>query len=343
MIGDVLTSSILFELLREKYPNAQLDYLINSNTFPVVEGNPYIDSFIFYTKEVQASKKALYKLGRLINKEKYDVLIDVYSKLSSNLITLLSGAKSKISYFKYYSAWIYDHNIHRKTATESEAGLAIINRLQLLGPLEIVEKPVHPKIYLTQKEIADSKKLLQSKGVSFKRPLFMISVLGSGIRKTYPFKYMAKVLDTLVENTKGQLLFNYIPNQLKDAQSILNLCSEETKKHIYFDISGKDLREFLAITAHCDALIGNEGGAVNMAKAIHIPTFAIYAPWIDKATWNVFEDSHNIAVHLNDYKPKLFNNKPIKLLKKEVFVLYNIFEPELFENELKKFLHSLEN
>ncbi len=37
MIGDVLTSSILFEALRLKYPNAQLDYLINEHTFPVVQ------------------------------------------------------------------------------------------------------------------------------------------------------------------------------------------------------------------------------------------------------------------------------------------------------------------
>ena len=40
MIGDVLTSSILFEVLRAKYPNAQLDYLVNSHTLPVIENNP---------------------------------------------------------------------------------------------------------------------------------------------------------------------------------------------------------------------------------------------------------------------------------------------------------------
>ena len=57
MIGDVLTTSILFELLRKKYPDAQLDYLINSHTYPVVENNPFIDSFVFFTKEEETSKK----------------------------------------------------------------------------------------------------------------------------------------------------------------------------------------------------------------------------------------------------------------------------------------------
>ena len=125
-------------------------------------------------------------MGKQIKKEQYDVLIDVYSKLSSNIISILSGAKTKISYHKNYSSWVYDHNIKRKIKTESKAGLAIVNRLQLLEPLDIAEEPLHPKIYLAQKEISDSKKLLQREGVNFKKPLFMISVLGSGGNKTYP-------------------------------------------------------------------------------------------------------------------------------------------------------------
>ena len=168
----------------------------------------------------------------------------------------------------------------------------------------------------------------------------MISVLGSGINKTYPFRYMAQIIDTLVENTNGQLLFNYIPNQLKDAESILNLCSKETKKNIYFDISGNDLREFLAITTHCDALIGNEGGAVNMAKALNIPTFAIYSPWINKAAWSIFEEgSTNKSVHLKDFKPHLYSQiKHPKELKSQFENLYIEFKPDLFFANLEEFL-----
>ena len=42
-IGDVLTSSILCEAIREYYPKYEIHYLINENTLPVVENNPYID------------------------------------------------------------------------------------------------------------------------------------------------------------------------------------------------------------------------------------------------------------------------------------------------------------
>ena len=85
MIGDVLTSSILFEALRKRYPEAQLDYLINSHTFPVVQNNPNIDNFVLFTKEIENSKTKLLKFSKSIRHMQYDIVIDAYSKLSSNI------------------------------------------------------------------------------------------------------------------------------------------------------------------------------------------------------------------------------------------------------------------
>ncbi len=337
MIGDVLTSSILFEALRAKYPNAQLDYLINEHTFPVVEHNPFIDNYIFFTKEAESSKRILLKLAKAVKKSNYDIIIDVYSKLSSNLITVFSNAKTKISYHKHYSTLLYHHNIKRQQNTNEKDGLAIFNRLQLLQPLGIEINSIKPKIYLSESEIINSKLFLEKHNVDLSKPLFMISVLGSGDNKTYPFPYMAKVIDAIVEKTQGQILFNYIPKQEEQAKAILNLCNSETKKHIKFNVFGKSLREFLAITHYCNALIGNEGGAINMAKALGIRTFAIYSPWIDKASWNLFEDENNVSVHLKDYKPELYT-KHEKKYKKEASTLYDQFKPSLYIDKLEGFL-----
>lgn len=339
MIGDVLTSSVLFEALRERYPKAQLDYLINSHTFPVVENNPFIDNFIFFTPEVEKSKRALWSLAKSVKKEQYNVVVDVYSKISSNLISALSGAKTKISYYKHYSTFIYDHNIKRTNQTHEVCGLAIVNRLQLLEPLDVFITSAKPKIYLTSEELETSKQFLISNGISFGKPLIMISVLGSGSNKTYPFEYMAQVIDQIVATTDGQILFNYIPKQEADAQAIFNLCKPETQNHIYLNLFGKSLREFLALTAHCHALIGNEGGAVNMAKALNIKTFTIFSTWIDKDTWNIFEEKTvNESVHLKDYKPELYKGKTEKDMKPHAMELYHKFTPDLFDGKLNRFL-----
>ena len=339
MIGDVLTSSILFDELRQKFSNARLDYLINEHTLPVVKQHPNIDNFILFTKEHEASKSALIVFARSLRSENYDIVIDVYSKISSNIITYFTKAKTRISYYKHYSTFIYNYNIKRNTEAKTIAGLAIENRLQLLEPLGIKADFGIPKIYLTDNEIEASKTVLKQYNISLSKPLFMISVLGSGSNKTYPFSYMAKIIDTISMETEGQILFNYIPNQLSDAKAIYDLCNAKTKSHIYIDVFGKNLREFLAITHHCTALIGNEGGAINMAKALNIKTFSIFSPWIDKKTWSTFEDgTQHVSVHLKDFKPELYEQTTVKKMKNKAAILYEKFFPALFHDKLVLFL-----
>lgn len=343
MIGDVLTSSILFEAIKKEYPNYELHYLINTHTFPVVQNNPFIDNFIFYTPEIEKSNIKLLNFALSIRKEKFDIIIDAYSKLSSNLITALSGSKTKISKFKHYTAFIYTHAVKYKNVPITKAGLAIENRLLLLDPIdkELSKNSIKAKIYLTHSERENAKKILDKSNIDLNRPIFMISVLGSGSNKTYPLEYMAKVIDNIVKKTSAQILFNYIPNQIKDTQTIFNHCKKVSQDHIFMDVFASDLRGFLALTSYCNALIGNEGGAVNMAKALEIPTFSIFSPWIDKNTWSIFEDEQNVSVHLKDFKPEIYGNRKEKKLKKEALSLYNEFKPSYFINELEKFLDTI--
>ncbi|MDW5288807.1 glycosyltransferase family 9 protein [Formosa sp. PL04] len=340
MIGDVLTSSILFEILRKEYPNATLHYLINANTFSVVEHNPYIDNFIIFPKTAEKNTKALFKFAKDIQHHEFDIVIDVYSKLSSKIISYYTKGKTRISYHKWYSEWIYTETVKRSKKAKTSAGLAIENRIQLLTPLvKALPEFIKPKIYLTHPEIEQSKQFLESNGLNLNETVFMIGVLGSGDSKSYPLKYMAEVIDTIVEATKAQILFNYIPSQLSQAQQIFDACKPETKNYIFFNVYGKSLREFLGILHHCGAIIGNEGGAINMAKALNIKTFTIFSPWIDKETWSIFEDStNNVSVHLKDYQPELYGAKHEKDLKKESLSLYKKFTPNYFKNVLINFL-----
>ncbi|WP_038527722.1 glycosyltransferase family 9 protein [Formosa agariphila] len=341
MIGDVLTSSILFEALKKEYPNATLHYLINGNTFSVVEHNPYIDNIVLFPSEAEKNTKALITFAKALSTENFDVIIDVYSKLSSNIISYYSKAKTKISYHKWYSNWIYSKTIKRTTKANTEAGLAIENRLQLLKPLiKDVPEVIKPKIYLTASEIEHSKQFLLTNGLNLEKPIFMIGVLGSGESKSYPLTYMSAVIDTIVQITNAQILFNYIPPQLDLAQQIFDACKPETQKHIFFTVYGKSLRSFLGILSQCQAIIGNEGGAINMAKALNIKTFTIFSPWIDKETWSIFEDkTTNVSVHLKDYLPEIYKSKPEKYLKKDSLELYKKFTPEYFKNTLIDFLN----
>lgn len=340
MLGDVLVSSIICNNLRKAYPIAQIDYLVNKSTIPVLEGNPNIDTIIIFEDQYRESKINLLRFLFSIREKKYDIVIDVYGKLESNLTVLFSGAKTKIGFYKNYSNFLYTKTIREIKVPTTNSGLAIENRLNLIESFLINHKLENkPKIYLTPTEIENGKSILKEYQIDFSKKIYMIGVLGSGLNKTYPFDYMAKILDFIVSNTNATLLFNYIPSQLVEAKKIFDLCSPTTQINIKIELIPASIREFLAITYHCNALIGNEGGAVNMAKAIDKPTFTIFSPWIIKEAWNSFEDEKNtVSVHLKDFKSAVYGDKTAKEMKKQAMELYGEFTPDLIFSKLNDYL-----
>ena len=342
-IGDVLTSTILANNLKLKYPNAIIDYMCYSNCVDVLINNPNISNIIVLEEKVRKNYFSLFKFIFKIRSSKYDAVIDAYSKLETNLITLFSGAKYKISYKKGYSNIFYNYNFERlKNGTKSEIGLAIINRLGLLKPLmneEITD--YKPKIFLTDTEIESAKKLLLSFPLKSEKPTFMIGILGSEWYKTYPFEKMAELLDNIVETTDANLLFNYIPKQKEDAKKVFDLCKPATQNRIFFDLYATDLRSFLGLLSQCDALIGNEGGSVNMAKALFIPTFSLFSPSVDKETWQIFEDEKNVSIHLKDLKPEIYTEFDEKYIKEHTFKYFEEYPIDLIKEKLKVFFQTI--
>ncbi len=340
MIGDVLVSSIICNNLRTAYPDAQIDYLVYESTTPVLEGNLNINNIILFKAEHKNSKLAFFKLALQLRKENYDLIIDAYSKMESWLLVLLNGAKRRISYKKVGRDFLYTDNVPFTEFPKTNLGLAIERRLSLLKPLnlDIAINPF-PKLFVTQKENRDAIALFEKNQVKKNRKTAMISILGSENLKTYPLQYMSMIVDKIADEFDVNILFNYFPKQIDQAKLVYENCKPETQKKIYFELLGNDLRTFVAIMNNCDCIIGNDGGAINMAKALDKPSFIIFSPWIEKKIWATFEDGVNYtSVHLNDFIPELFKNKSEKEIKKNTLLLYQKFEPALFTNKIKAFL-----
>ena len=336
-IGDVLTSTIICNNLKTKFPDSVIDYMCYPNSVDVLKENPNIDNIITLSDKVRKSIPSLFKFIFQIRRKKYDAVIDVYSKLETNLITLFSGAKHKVSYYKSYTKIIYNYTYERFDAVESEHGLAIENRLLLLKPF-ISEKitDVKPKIFLKESEVQEAKNLLKSYNINTEeKPLIMFGILGSEIYKTYPLEGMAKIIDFIVSKTNATIIFNYVPYQKDLSLEVYNYCTEETKKHIVFDLYCTELRSFLALLSQCEMLIGNEGGAVNMAKALDVPTFSIFTPSVRKETWQLFEnDAKNTSIHLKDLKPEIYDQHTEQYIKDHTFEYYNEYPLDLMLQKL---------
>ncbi|MBL7472652.1 glycosyltransferase family 9 protein [Robertkochia sediminum] len=345
MIGDVLTSSILCENLKREFPQATIHYMVHAHTTAVIENHPAIDRIIRFDPILRKKKLKLLDFINTLKKENYDVLIDAYTKIETSMISLLSGIPKTIGFHKNYSAFAYTHPVKRWTESKYGFGLAIEHRLQLLLPIlngKTMNDLTHkPAIYLTPEEREKAADLIRQHGLTPESRPLMISILGSGANKSYPAPYMATFLDQIAATSQHPMLFNYIPKQYEEVKKIYDLCQPETQQRIHLDLFADSLRGFIAFLSHCRALIGNEGGAVNMAKALDLPTFSIFSPWIPRGDWAIFEDEKNKSVHLEDYLPEIYKDKPAKQFKNESLKLYQELKPELFRDVLNEFLEEI--
>lgn len=336
MIGDVLASTVICEAIKKQHPHWTVHYMVQPNTKPVVEHNPFIDKVVFFEKKKKDGILKLIQFGISLKKEEYNAVIDAYGKWESIIPAYFSGAKVRIGNKKWYTQLLFTQTVNPQKNIQ---GSAIAHRLQLAEALlKKATSTIFPKIYLTDQEINTAQKNIQHR-LDTTKPIFMISVLGSDSTKSLPTKQMATTLDTIASEIDAQLLFNFMPHQEQEAIAIYEACKPDTKNKIVLDFYTKGLRTFLAVLSQCDAMIGNEGGAVNMAKALDIPTFTIFSPWINKSSWNMLTDNEkHVAVHLNDYHPEIYNGQHAKHFKKQALELYKKLTPDLYRASLVNFI-----
>jgi len=339
-IGDVLTSSVIGENLKQIFPEIEVHFFCYEPATAVLENNPFVDKVISFKEKKLKKISILNQYANQIKNEKYDIVIDPYAKLQSRFMTLKSGASRRISYDKPFFKHIYT-DVVEKTEKPSPATscTAIDNRVSLVTPLMDAARPLalQPKIYLTEEEILEGRRILEGAGLDLLKNTIMLGILGSSEDKSWPIDYMIRLINHIQVYYDFNLLFNYIPSQQSTVDKIMDGLASTEK--IYPEVMGKSVRQFLKILYHCNAFLGNEGGGINMAKAMNVATFSIYSPHKFPADWGCFEDGHrHVSVHFQDLDKRTVDNSSVKRLFRLTRKLYKKLNYSYVRTEADKFL-----
>lgn len=339
-IGDVLLASIVANNLKMIYPDAQITFLCYDYAAPVLENNPNIDALIIANNTQLKKVENLMKLGMAIRKQKFDLVVDLYVKLQSQILSIYSGSPERIAFKKKVLPFSYTHQIALLKSGNSPYGKAIDDRVNILRYFDDkIDFDIYPKIFLTPEEIQNAKDIYSKHKVDLTKKTIMLGVLGSDPSKSLPLNYVADLLNFITQNYDVNILFNYIPSQKPLVDQLLKLVTDQSK--IYSELLGKNIRAFMILMTQADLLIANEGGAVHIAKALDKPTFTIYSPYVNKEVWATFEnEAKHKSVHLKECKPEIFNTLSKKQLKESSQKLYEKFTPDLILPQLEAFLNS---
>jgi len=338
-IGDVLVSTTLCNNLRRLLPDAEIHYLIYSFTKDMVVGNPNIDEIVLF----EDSDRTLVNILRFalkIRRNRYDVIIDPYMKPESRFFSMMSGAKTRVSFKS--SAGIYNVVVPLRDYPIHECGTVLTNRLNLLRPVigEDVELDHQHRIFLSQEEVDRGHQLLQAQGLDPERPIAVFGIFGSVPDKSYPGDYMMALLEWFQDRYDAQIMLNYFPEQTEEALRFYE--SMKNKENVYPDLASQTLRELAAVLSSTTLYIGNDSGHTHIAKSMNVPTFTILSPFIARYSWGVLDqlDAHD-SVDIIDMVPEEVEYMTRRQIVPYSAGLYLKMRPEMVIPKLDAWLRSI--
>lgn len=95
-LGDTIHTLPLAAVLREKFPNAEIDWIVEDKAAQFIENNPLLNKVYVIHKKTGGMKEFI-RLIQEIRHKKYDIAIDTQQLLKSGIILGLSAAKRKIA------------------------------------------------------------------------------------------------------------------------------------------------------------------------------------------------------------------------------------------------------
>jgi len=267
-IGDIVLSTIILDNLKAHYPNAKIDYLTEHFAKYSVKNNPLVHKVLTMHKI-----EFVLKVAWRIRKEKYDMIIDLWSNPRSAQITFLSGVKYRVGFA--YRGRKYAYNI-LGTSEKGDHHSAEHN-LELLKPLgvDIVSKKIHYSVGPLEKIFADD---FFSENKLDVGNVFGIIPAGGWDSKRCDKEKWVEICNESVKRFNCKILVLWGPGDENDAKFIKSNLKENC-----FLSPKSTLPQMAALISKCDLVIANDSGPMHISAALGVPTLGIFGPTNPKA------------------------------------------------------------
>ncbi len=274
--GDILLNTAYLPGLRKKFPNAQIDFLIQRPYRIVLEDNPHIDNLVIMEKTKNEFKKIGIRIKTIlkVRKEKYDLVIDQLRGVGSAQITLFSGARYRLGWkLKKYN-WVYNY----LTPRDNLRYYALL-KSDVLKPLNIKFDSLETFYHIKEKSLTYIDKWLKEVGLEGK-PFLIVSPTSPVLYKQWDLASYAKTLDMVKEGLGLDIVFLWGPNELANVETIV--AQMKTKAII---ACKTNFNEAGALLKRGSIFFGNDGGVNHLAIAVKTPSVAIFGPHTNPIKW----------------------------------------------------------
>ena len=262
-IGDLIMTTPLFQGLKQIFPEASIDLVVNSRYSSLMANNPFI-------RDVYGFEKSGNKIGnlarliRIIRRNRYDLAVSKQIHLSSSLMMFLGGIKMRVGSSEQL---LLTHPV------KFAPGIHIREQVEmLLKKIHEGSFDLQTRLYPSEEDEAIAARYLSNNG------RFRLGVAPGSVWETkkWPKEYYMEVINGLSKETDIYLIGGGA-GDMALCDEIARACTHENITNTAGKLS---LLQSAAMIGKLDLMLCNDSAPLHMANAMQTPVFAVFGPTV---------------------------------------------------------------
>lgn len=254
-LGDAILATSVAEELHAAFPHAQIFLLVKKGNEGIFEHHPFLNILVHDKTKKYSS---LWNLIKHIRKEKFDVVINLHRYLSSNLLTIFSGAKFTAG-FKSPFSFLFTH----QATHQFKKGIHEIHRYHSLAKnITKFSEAFLPKLY--PDESLNVKIPLSKNYVCF----FPGSIWAT--KQLPPSKWIE------LSNKISSATDIYLCGSASEKSLCEYIKAKSGRENIYNYAGQFSLSELLSVIKQSKRVYCNDSAPLHIASALNVPATAFF-------------------------------------------------------------------
>ena len=281
-IGDVVHSLPFLEVIKDNFPSARIDWLVEEASSLILEGHPALSRIIIsrrktWQKNLLRSSRWISLLSeaihllREVREYRYDLVIDLQGLFRSGIMVGLSRGERKIGMIgaREGGGWF----INEKPVPVDYAQHAVDRYLQVAEYLGCNVTPWQGHIPVRNADKGKINLLIGNEGAG-KRPIVVINPMARWETKLWQTAGFAALADRLYDELSCRIIFT---GSRQDRAIIDEIAGR--MKGTPINLAGRtSLKELAYLYTLCSVLITTDTGPMHIAAAMGCPVIAIFGP-----------------------------------------------------------------
>lgn len=274
-LGDIIHALPFLKAVKDRLPDASVDWVVSKNLRGILEDNPLINELIVFDKDSWKSIKNIPKTSREISRlrktlksRNYDIVVDLQGLLRSGLISLSTPSPLRVGFAdaREGSRFMYS----KKVAVNGIAH-AVDKNLEIAKAIGAAAKKAEFPLSIDDNSRRKIKELLADV-----KEYILILPSARWSSKRWPPENFAALISKLSipcviagSNADREICLKIVKNikqATKQQPKIINLCGETS------------LKELAALIEGAKAVVSNDSGPMHIAAALKKPLVVLFGP-----------------------------------------------------------------